>query len=103
MEQHIDIIAREPRPRTWSVLGLLALTALTFSYLGSYAITNALVAENVISPWPAGSDPRPRRLLIGFCVLMLIFMVLAEVFRQISKSDFRAIDAMANAEEEPAA
>jgi hypothetical protein len=98
-----DTIAREARPRTWLVLGMLALTALTFSYLGSYAITNALLAEHVISPWPADHDPRPKRLLIGFCVLMLVFMVLGEVFRQMSRSDFRAIDQMADAEDQVAA
>src|SRR3954468_14997635 len=98
-----ETIARDPRPRMWSVLGMLALSALTFSYLGSYAITSALVDEHLMSPWPAGQDPRPRRLLIGFCVLMLLFMVLGELFRQMSKSDFRAIDRMADAEDQAAA
>src|SRR4051812_47511955 len=101
--EKIETIAREPRPRMWKVLGMLALTALTFSYLGSYAVTNALIAEHVMSQWPAGQDPRPRRLLIGFCVLMLVFMVLGEMFRQMSKSDFREIDRMADAEDQVAA
>jgi hypothetical protein len=98
MEQ-TDAIVPEKPPRMWSVLAMVALTALTFSYLGSYAITNALVAENVMSPWPTGQDPRPRRLVIGFCVLMLVFMAAGEVVRQMSKSDFRAIDEMARAED----
>ena len=98
MEPTENISPQHP-PRAWAVLVLLALTALTFSYLGSYAVTNVLVAENLLSPWPAGQDPRPRRLLIGFCVLMLVFIVLGEVFRQLSKHDFRAIDRMSEAED----
>lgn len=29
------------KPRLWTVLGLLALTSLTFSYLGAYAVARA--------------------------------------------------------------
>src|SRR5258706_16179002 len=92
-----DTISPPQPPRTLTVLGMLALTALTFSYLATFALTNALVAAQVIQPWPRDHDPRPRRLVIGFCVLMLIFMVLGEVFRRLSKSEFKAIDEMANA------
>ena len=98
MEQYIDNVAREPRARTSSVLGLLALTALTFSYLGSYAVTNALVAAKLMAPWPADADPRPKRLLIGFCVLMLLFMGLGEIVRQFSKHALRAMDRVDEAE-----
>jgi hypothetical protein len=76
-----DTITPPQPPRTLTVLGMLALTALTFSYLAAYALTNALVAAQVI----------------GFCVLMLIFMVLGEVFRRMSRSEFKAIDEMADA------
>lgn len=86
-------------PRTLTVLGLLALTALTFSYLGAYAVTNALLANQVISPFTPGKDPRPRWLVTGFCVLMLVFMGLGEVFRRMSKKDFAAIDEMAEAQD----
>lgn len=86
------------RSQTMSVLALLALTALTFSYLGSYAIYNTLVAADVLSRYQ-GPDPRPRWLVTGFCVLMLAFMVLAEVFRRLSRRQMRAIDAMADAED----
>jgi hypothetical protein len=92
-----DTITPPQPPRTLTVLGMLALTALTFSYLAAYALTNALVAAQVIQPWPRDHDPRPRRLIVGFCVLMLIFMVLGEIFRRLSKSEFKAIDEMANA------
>ena len=91
-----DTINPPQPPRTMTVLGLLALTALTFSYLVSYALTNALVSAQVVQPW-SGNDPRPRRLVMGFCILMLIFMTVGEVFRQVSKRDFKAIDEMADA------
>jgi hypothetical protein len=95
-----DIIQPPQPPRTLVVLGLLALTALTFSYLAAYALTNALIAAQVVQPWPHDHDPRPRRLVIGFCVLMLIFMALGEVLRRLSKSQFKAIDEMAEAADE---
>ena len=95
-----DTILPEQPPRTLTVLGLLGLTALTFSYLATYALTNALVAAQVVQPWPRNHDPRPKRLLIGFCVLMLVFMALGEYFRRTSKSEFKAIDDMADAKDE---
>jgi hypothetical protein len=95
-----DTIADPRPPRTLTVLGLLALTALTFSYLGSYAITNALVSEHLIQPWSRSHDPRPRWLITGFCVLMLTFMVAGEFLRRWGRSDFKAIDEMANAKDE---
>ena len=100
MEQTIEF-QQEQRPKTYTVLALLALTALTFSYLGAYAVYNALVSAQVVQPF-AGRDPRPRWLLVAFCVLMLVFMVAGEIFRRIHKSDMRAIDAMAEAADGPA-
>jgi hypothetical protein len=100
MIEQQDIIAAERPPRTLTVLGLLALTSLTFSYLGSYAITNALVSEHLIQPWSRSHDPRPKWLITGFCVLMLSFMVAGELLRRWGRSDFKAIDDMANAKDE---
>jgi hypothetical protein len=97
-----DVKQPDERPRTSSVLGLLALTALTFSYLVSYAVTNALVAEQVMSPWPREHDPRPKWLIMGFCLLMLVFMILGEVLRRLSLNEFKAIDDMAEADEKAA-
>ncbi len=87
-----------PRANTLAVVGLLALTALTFSYLGSYAIYSALIAAQIVQPFQ-GADPRPRWLLTSFCILMLVFIVFGEVFRRLSRRDFRAIDEMSEAEE----
>ena len=95
-----DTINPPQPPRTLTVLGLLALTALTFSYLVSYALTNALVAAQVIQPWSQGHDPRPKRLVIGFCVLMLLFIVAGDFLRRMSKREFKAIDEMADAADE---
>jgi hypothetical protein len=95
-----DTINPPQPPRTLTVLGLLALTALTFSYLVSYALTNALVAAQVISPWSQGHDPRPKRLIIGFCILMLIFIVVGDLLRRLSKREAQAIDQMADAADE---
>ena len=100
MNEQQDILAAERPPRTLTVLGLLALTALTFSYLGSYAITNALVSEHLLQPWSRAHDPRPKWLITGFCVLMLTFMVAGELLRRWGRSDFKAIDEMADAKDE---
>jgi hypothetical protein len=89
-----DPTAPPPPPRTRNVLAMLALMAVTFSYLGAYAVPTALVAEQVMSPWPREHDPRPRWLLIGFCVTMLVLMTAGEALRRLSRNEFRRIDAM---------
>jgi hypothetical protein len=82
------------KPRTTTVLGLLALTSLTFSYLGAYAVSGALVEADVIRGWRPDSDPRPLWLLTGFCVLLLTFMFFGGVARFISQRQLRQIDEM---------
>jgi len=81
-------------PRTWKVLGLLAMTALIFSYLGSYAMANVLVQAEVVSRWPPNTDPRPKWLIAGFIALMSLFLIAGGVFRWLSRRQLRAIDAM---------
>src|SRR4051794_17837158 len=95
-----NIVAAERPPRTLLVLGLLVLMSLTFSYLGTYAITNALVSEHLLQPWSASHDPRPRWFITWFCVLMLVFLCAGEFLRRWGRSDFKAIDDMANAKDE---
>ena len=97
MEQ--DTLAMSRPPRTLTVLGLLAVTALTFSYLGSYAVTNALVANEVMRPWSDGQDPRPRWLVTGFCVLMLAFVLVGGFFRVLGRRELKQIEAMNAAED----
>ena len=96
-----DVIAPPAKPRTATVLGLLVLTSLTFSYLGSYAVAGALVNADVLRPWPPGADPRPRWLAVGFCVLLACFVCVGGVARCLSRRQLRRIDEMA--EEEAAA
>jgi hypothetical protein len=80
--------------RVGATVGLVVLTALTFSYLFAYAVTNALVSANVLSSWPAGTDPRPRRLLITFASLLTFFLIGAMVARVCNRRRLREIDAM---------
>jgi hypothetical protein len=80
--------------RIGATLGLLLLTALTFSYLLAYAVTNALVSADVLSRWPAGTDPRPRRMLITFVTLVTLFGIGAAVARVYNRRRLREIDAM---------
>lgn len=87
-----------PRPRTWKVLGLLTLVATAFSWLGSYAVANALVGAEVIRPWQPESDPRPKWFLLGFCLLMLGFILLGGFFRFMSQRQLKEIDAMTEEE-----
>lgn len=86
------------KPRTTTVLGLLALTSLTFSYLGAYAVSGAMVSAEMIRPWPPGSDPRPKWLAIGFGLLLACFLCLGGVARCLSKRQLRRIDEMVQEE-----
>lgn len=86
--------ATAAKPRSAVVLGLLAGTSLTFSYLGAYAVSGALVQTDVIPPWPAGEDPRPRWLVSAFCVLLTSFLGIGGLVRFLSKRQLRQIDEM---------
>jgi hypothetical protein len=95
MQQISDqLLPDTPRPRTTSVLALLAAAALIFSYLFSYALTNALVAANLMQSWQPGHDPRPRRMLIGFVSVLILIMTIAAIARWVSKRQLARIDEM---------
>jgi len=95
MEQTCDkYLPDAQRPRTTSVLALLAAAALIFSYLVSYALTNALVAANLMQAWAPGNDPRPRRMLIGFVSTLILIMTVGTIARWISKRQLARIDEM---------
>ena len=91
-------MAGEARPRTLTVLGVLCVTAFTFSFLGAYAVYNALVSAGVVQQY-SGPDPRPKWLGIGFVSLLGIFLLVGSGFRLLSKRQFKAIDAMADAKD----
>src|SRR5688500_4453271 len=91
-----EIPAEAKPPRTVAVLGLLVLTSLTFSYLGTYALSGALVEAEVLRPWSPGHDPRPRWLALSFCVLLAGFGCLASAARHLSRRHLQRIDKMAD-------
>jgi len=90
----------ERRPRTLTVLGLLVAAAGLFSYLGAYAVADALVGSGVLSPWPIEHDPRPHWLLHGFVALMILFTLVGAAFRWTSGRQLHRIDEIADAREE---
>ena len=90
-----DVIPSPPaRPKTAQVVGLLAGTALIFSYLASYCLVNALVAAEVMRRWAPGHDPRPKILVGGFVVLMTTFLGIGAAARWVSGRQLRRIDEM---------
>jgi hypothetical protein len=86
------------RPRTATVLGLLVGAAAILSYLGAYAMTNALVAAEVLKPWPREQDPRLRWFLVGFVVLVSLFAAIGAVFRFFGSRHLKQIDEMEQAD-----
>jgi hypothetical protein len=82
------------RASTITVLMLLAVAALVFSYLGAYAVMGALVSADVVAPPPPGEDPRLMNMAKGFCALMTLFTVFAGTARFMSSRQLRKIEAM---------
>jgi hypothetical protein len=83
-----------PRPKTATVVSLLLGAALILSYLAAYAVTNALVAADVMSPWPRDRDPRPRWMGVGFFAVLTVFSVIGAVVRVMSRRQLHKIDEM---------
>ena len=88
-----------PRPRTITVLGLLAFVALVFSYIVAYAMVNALVSAEMMKPWPSGSDPRLKYFAFTFVGLMVTFVLFGALARFVSKRQLKKIDDIENAPE----
>lgn len=88
---------RKP-PRTATVLVFLAAAAVIFSYIGVYAVPNALVAADVMSAYPAGADPRPGLMLKVFGAAFAVFAAVGMLFRYFSNRQLKALDAMADAD-----
>jgi len=87
-----------PAPKTTTVVLLLVVAAATFSYLGAYAVTGALVSQGIIAPLPRDPDPRLRWALTAFAGMMLTFGAAALALRQMSRRQFSRIDRMNDAE-----
>jgi len=90
----VEGVAPVAKPNTVTVLGLLALTSLTFSYLGAYAVAGALVQAEVLHRWQPGSDPRPKWLVAGFVLLLTAFVGIGGLARFLSRRELRHIDEM---------
>lgn len=88
--------ARERSPRTLMVLLLLVAASALFSYLASYALSDALVSADVLPAWTPDADPRPRWMGMGFVGLMTAFLLLSVAARVLSGRQLRRIDAMAD-------
>jgi hypothetical protein len=82
------------KPKLATVIGLLALTSLTFSYLGAYAVSGALVQAEVLHRWQPGHDPRPKWLVAGFVLLLTAFVGIGGLARFLSRRELRHIDKM---------
>lgn len=87
--------ARRAGGRALVVLTLLVLAALLFSYLGTYAVSAALVSADVLPPWSANADPRPRWMAWVFGALVAVFLSVGGAARFLSSRQLRRIDAMA--------
>jgi hypothetical protein len=85
-------------PRTATVLIFFAAFAIIISWLACYALTNALIAASILTPWPHDADPRWRWMLNSFGGLFISFIVLGGFFRWVSNRQLRRIDAIADAE-----
>jgi hypothetical protein len=90
----VDGVGPTAKPNTATVLGLLALTSLTFSYLGAYAVSGVLVQAEMLHRWQPGSDPRPKWLVAGFVLLLMVFVGIGGLARFLSRRELRHIDEM---------
>jgi hypothetical protein len=97
VQQELSDPLEPPRPKTLTVVGMLIAAALILSYLMAYAVTNALVAAEVVSRWPPGRDPRPMRMCLGFIVLMTAFTLAASLAQWMSRRQLKRIDEMEEA------
>jgi hypothetical protein len=79
---------------TIKVVVLLLIVALLFSYLGAFALTNALVSVDLLDRWPANRDPRPAWMLKGFASLTAVFTILAVWLKWTTWRQLRRMDAM---------
>ena len=79
-EEGIDS-PQSPRPRALTLAALLGGISLVFSYLGAFAVTNALVAADLIEKWAPGHDPRPGWMLRGFVGGVIGFGLIAGLLK----------------------
>lgn len=88
-----------PRPRTITVIALLAGVAGVFSFLITYAMTGVLVANDILKPFPPDRDPRPLYFILCFLGLLLMLLSIAAIVRFLTRKHLQEIEAMG--EEDP--
>ena len=87
--------ADDPRkPRTAVVLAIVLAAALAASYLAAFAGTSALIAADLLPPFPRGQDPRPRWMMLLFSGLLTVFVFGSITIRWLSRRQLSSIDAM---------
>lgn len=89
-----DMIHEDRRPRTASVLLLLSLAALVFSYLWAYCLSDALVAADILAPISRENDPRPRWLVTSWLSLTALFIVFGWICRFATSRQMKALEQM---------
>lgn len=90
----MEVEERPRRASTLHVLLLLVAASAVISFLASYAAADVLVRSEVIPRWADGSDPRPKWMAMGFCVLLGAFATIGAIARQSSRGELKRIDAM---------
>ena len=86
-------------PRTTTVLVFLAASAMIAAWLGVYALTNALIAVDLLADWSREADPRPAWMLRAFLGIFCTFGIVGALFRWLSNRQLRRIDAISEGEE----
>ena len=81
---------------TIKVAFLLLAAAVLFSYLGAFALTNALVSADLLEHWPPGHDPRPRWMITAFVALTGAFSIVGVWLKWTSWRQMRRLDTIAN-------
>ena len=84
--------------KTITVLALLLVAAMVFSYLAAFAATGALLSAGLIDKWPPHADPRPRWMMIAFCSMTGSFTLIATVTKLAAWRQMKRLDASADAE-----
>ena len=90
-----------PPPRTFTVMVFLAVFAVVLSWISCYAIPNALVAADVLKPFTAGPDPRPRWMATAFVIIFVACGLISMLLGWMSRRQLKRIDSTADAEDKP--
>lgn len=87
------------KPKTFTVLVILLFCVSMLSWLLIYAGTNALIAADMMKPWPAKADPRLEWWGISIVVILALVLVGGRIVPWIITRQASAIDAIADAED----